>query len=133
MITLALAVVDAGALAAWCGLVRCGQELRLEGAAAPHAVVTDVLALVADRNAGAPTAALADIFDLQRAPITWYPDLSLAGEGLGWAEELDCSIATGLAVALARRESQPLLSFDARLATVRDLTFIRLPRPVGAD
>ena len=128
MIELPLAVVDAGALAAWCGLVRCGQELRLDGAAAPQAIVTDVLALIADRHAGAPAAAMAEIFDLQRAPVTWYPDLSLAGEGLRWAQTLDCSIATGLAVALARREAQPLLSFDARLTAVSDLTFVRLPR-----
>ena len=129
MITLALAVVDAGALAAWCGLVRCGQVLRLGGAAAPHAIVTDVLALIADRNTGTPAAAMVEIFDLQRAPVTWYADLPLASEGLRWAGQLDCSIATGLAVALARRESQPLLSFDGRLAAVTDLTVIRLPRP----
>ena len=128
MINLPLAAVDAGALAAWCGLVQCGQELHLGGALAPHAVVSDVLALVADRNLGQPAAAAVDILDLQRAPVTWYDDLALAGEGLRWADELDVTIATGLAVALARRETQPLLSFDARLAAVRDVTVIRLPR-----
>ena len=128
VIKLSLAVVDAGALAAWCGLVGCGQELHLSTAAAPHAIVADVLALVADRNVGAPGAALVDIFDLQRAPVTWFDDLPLAGEGLEWADELECSIATGLAVALARRENQPLLSFDPRLTQVPDITFLRLPR-----
>jgi hypothetical protein len=128
VIKLPLAVLDAGAFAAWCGLVRCGQELHLSTAAAPHAIVADVLALIADRNVGTPSAALADIFDLQRAPVTWFDDLPLAGEGLDWADKLDCSIATGLAVALARRESQPLLSFDPRLTEVPDITFLRLPR-----
>ena len=71
---------------------------------------------------------MADIFDMQRAPVTWYPDLPLAGEGLRWAEQLDCTVATGLAIALARRESQPLLSLDGRLTAVPDLTFVRLPR-----
>ena len=127
VIKLPLAVLDAGALAAWCGLVRCGQELNLRSAAAPHAIVADVLALVADRNVGAPGAALVDIFYLQRAPVTWFDDLPLAGEGIEWAEMLDCSIATGLAVALALRKSQPLLSFDSRLTKVPDVTFLCLP------
>jgi hypothetical protein len=80
-------------------------------------------------NVGAPGAALVDIFDLQRAPVTWFDDLPLAGEGLEWADKLDCSIATGLAVALARRESPPLLSFDPLLTAVPDITFLRLSRP----
>jgi hypothetical protein len=128
MIKLAVAVVDAGALAAWCGLVSCGQELHLSTAAAPHAIAADVLALVADRNVGTPGGALVDIFDLQRAPVTWFDDLPLAGEGLEWADKLDCSIATGLAVALARRDGLPLVSFDPRLTQVQDITFLRLPR-----
>ena len=128
MIRLELAVVDAGGFAAWCGLVSCAQDIHLGAAAAPHSVVTDVLALVANRHSGSPSAAMADIFDMQRAPVTWYPDLPLAAEGLRWAAELDCTIATGLAIALARRESQPLLSFDGRLTAVPDLTFVRLPR-----
>jgi hypothetical protein len=128
LITLPLAVVDAGALAAWCGLVRCGQELHLGGAAAPRAVVTDVLALIADRHTGSAHAAMVDIFDVQRAPVTWFDDLPLAAEGLRWSERLDCTIATGLAIALALREGLPLVSFDGRLTTVEQLTFLRLPR-----
>ena len=85
--------------------------------------------MIKHRNVGAPGAALGDIFDLQRAPATWFDDLPLDGEGLQWADKLDCSIATGLAVALASRQSQPLLSFDARLTEVPDITFLRLPRP----
>ena len=128
MISFPLAVVDAGGLAAWCGLVRCGQVLRLDGAAAPHAIVSDVLALIADRHQGEAAAASVEIFDLQRAPVVWFDDLALAAEGLRWAEQLDCTIPTGLAVALARRDRLPLLSFDNRVGAVDDLTFVRLPR-----
>ena len=129
MITVPLAVLDAGALAAWCGLVRCGEELHLRAAAAPRAIVSDVLALIVDRHEGDPAGVHVDVFDLQRAPVTWFDDLPLAADGLGWASRLDCTIATGLAVALARRERLPILSFDPRLTGVDDLTVVRLPRP----
>jgi hypothetical protein len=38
-------------------------------------------------------AALVDIFDLQRAPVTWFDDLSLAGEGVEWADKLERILA----------------------------------------
>jgi hypothetical protein len=36
-------------------------------------------------------AALVDIFDLQRAPVTWFDDLSLAG--VEWADKLEGILA----------------------------------------
>jgi predicted nucleic acid-binding protein len=126
MITLDVAVLDAGALMAWLALggVASNRPIHLAAGAVCDAVLSEVVPFLMLRWEGNDERLRGDLLALELAPVTWYPSLSLAFDAIKLPGEL--SYATATSVVLAQRQELPLLTFSD--PGVRTVTVVRLSR-----